>query len=910
MARCLGCGRRWEGAHPGCPPAPLAESRPPDPTPDIPGYRIEAVLGTGGNGSVFCGVRARDGLPVAVKVARAGQAEAGVRLLAEARALEVIGPPIVPAVYEFGQLADGAPVVVMEFVKAPTLGDLMAKVPGAMPTAELRECARAVLDAIGVVHARGYVHRDLKPENIFLVVEVPRRAVLVDLGIARGPTSLQSLTVTGEVVGTAEYMAPEQVESIDVDARADVYAFGVILYELLTGRTPFFGSSAVVMQAQRSRRPPRPSELAPVGRAVEEVVLRCLAKEPARRYESVAAVREALEAAWAREDEASGTAVGKVEAAAPAPISAPIVDRAPWALVFFESDEDARALQTLAGSFGGLLAYARGRQYVLTFAPEAGRNPVVSAVRAAGDLLERRATARVLVDLAPVSAKVRPDGTRRVLSPLFTKAEQYPGDREPPGVQLTTGAARAAPDVPAGPLPGGRRLVGASEAEGPQTMLADDVPLIGRDAVLGSLVDAARAACEGGRPTIATVLGDAGTGKSRVSAALANALREHVAEKVIQLRAREPLGGDVDATLRLLLRACLGSSPQGASAPADGGHGLLADKLGRELAEEVWPAVALSLGWIAPDAPEVESLRTVPGALRSLAVRAAGGALRSLAAAAPLCLVLDDAQYADETTLDALEHATLAEAGAAVYIAVFARSSFEKMRPSWGERAAASQPVRLGPLDEASAEALCRQLLLPAEHVPAEALTRLVGRAQGSPLLLVELVRGLKRDGLVRKGAKGGSYYLATDELHRLPEMPGIEWLAEREIGALEADLASHARLCALLGSEFTALEIEGVIQEADAEGLGAMFPIDPGVATRRLLSQGLLVAHRGERLSFRHALIREPAVAALPAQVRERLHGAAFRYYGRAGLADAERLPRLALHAAASGRRGEARDL
>src|SRR5438132_14260160 len=102
---------------------------------------------------------------------------------------------------------------------------------------------------------------------------------------------------------------------------------------------------------------------------------------------------------------------------------------------------------------------------------------------------------------------------------------------------------------------------------------------------------------------------------------------------------------------------------------------------------------------------------------------------------------------------------------------------------------------RLGPLEPARASELCRRLLAPAENVPRAAIDLLVQRTQGIPLQLVELVRGLKRDGLVRKRLRGDTWFLATDELQKLPDSPLIEWLAERELGALPRELASHARL-------------------------------------------------------------------------------------------------------------------
>src|SRR5262249_53856647 len=157
---------------------------------------------------------------------------------------------------------------------------------------------------------------------------------------------------------------------------------------------------------------------------------------------------------------------------------------------------------------------------------------------------------------------------------------------------------------------------------------------------------------------------------------------------------------------------------------------------GAEVGKEVWPGVALALGWVTPDAPELRGLAAAPGVLRAAAARAVGAALRQWAKAKPLLFVLDDAQFADEATLDALELAALAEARAPIWICVLGRPAFQSGRPNWAERCTHRHDVRLGPLQGEGASELCRTLLRPAENVPAEAIERLVARTQGVPLLL------------------------------------------------------------------------------------------------------------------------------------------------------------------------------
>jgi hypothetical protein len=179
--------------------------------------------------------------------------------------------------------------------------------------------------------------------------------------------------------------------------------------------------------------------------------------------------------------------------------------------------------------------------------------------------------------------------------------------------------------------------------------------------------------------------------------------------------AHTPADGGPDRTLRELLLWALDLP---AEKPPGAGPRLLDARIGGGLGR-LWPSVAVGLGWADPDDADVRRLRAAPGALRAAAAQVAGEALRSRAARRPLIVLLDDAHLADEVTLDALDYAVRAEAGAPILAVALARPSFESARPSWGARAASREDVRLGPLDPGHAAALCRSLLAPAEDIPA-----------------------------------------------------------------------------------------------------------------------------------------------------------------------------------------------
>jgi tetratricopeptide (TPR) repeat protein len=698
---------------------------------------------------------------------------------------------------------------------------------------------------------------------------------------------------------------------VEIDRRIDVYALGVMLYEMITGRTPFWGNAAEVQQGHLYRRPPRPSETVPTPAPIEEVVLRCLAKEPERRFESVEALADKFASALARSTRTeAAVAASSSSSSSRAPAKKKSANqRRPMAVLVLQGVSDAGRLKGALAAIGGDLAQVGKSSAVAVFGQKTAENPVRRALRAAESLLGRGLAARALLEIATVTVQRRADGSERFVSSAFNKIEQLITDLDPNGVYITRAVAASADDVHQEPLPDRdviRVLAARDDITDSATVMREAaVPLVGRGDVIDQLVASADASLRAGKPmpTIATVIADAGHGKTHFCATLVRALRERVGEvTVVELRAREPMDGDPDRSLRSLLRRCLDLP---STMPDDNGQALLSEKLGKAL----WPPAAMALGWLAPDAPPLRALGAAPGVLRAMVVRSAGEALRRLAAARPLVLIVDDGQYADQATTDAIEYATLAEASAPLWVCVLARPVFENGRPSWAERSAARLRVTLGPLDREAAIELCRRLLHPAENIPVHTLEKLVGGTQGSPLLLTELVRGLKRDGFVRRNPKGGAWFLASDELERLPDLPLVEWLAERELGRLPPDLVAHAQLAALLGSEFSEMEIEAVLTELDRDGLGADFPMDPRVATRKLLGMGLLILHRRDIIGFRHAMVREAVRGATSEALRGQVHNAAFRFYRSAGevMSDSERLPRLAFHAARAGLRDEA---
>ncbi len=266
-------------------------------------YRIVRAIGRGGMGTVYEAVHETIGSRVAIKVIAeqfARDAELLDRFFAEARAVNLIRHENIVNVIDLARLADGRPYIVMELVDGRTLRD---HIRDGVPLGGLVHVMVDVLSALAAAHAIGIVHRDLKPDNI--LISATGRAKVLDFGIAKlvalpGQPTLPR-TQTGVVLGTPEYMAPEQISGGGADARSDLYALGVVLYEAVVGRRPFDGDSDFeIMRGHVDVPPVPPSALrADLPRALEDVIVCALAKRPQDRFASAGAMANALRAAAA-----------------------------------------------------------------------------------------------------------------------------------------------------------------------------------------------------------------------------------------------------------------------------------------------------------------------------------------------------------------------------------------------------------------------------------------------------------------------------------------------------------------------------------------------------------------------------------------------------------------------------------
>ncbi|HEY6101339.1 MAG TPA: serine/threonine-protein kinase, partial [Anaeromyxobacter sp.] len=311
-------------------PAPAPSGEPREGKDPLIGSRVGSfdvvrLLGRGGMGTVYLAEHPVIGSRVAVKFLHESMAsDPGVvaRFYDEARAVNLIGHENIVGIYDLSMLPPNRYFFVMEYLEGDTLQALLRA--GPVDPVVARDVLLQVCDALQCAHEHGVVHRDLKPENVFLVHRRGKShfVKLVDFGIAklrvRGATAR---TQAGFIVGTPEYMAPEQCEDGVIDARTDVYALGVMAFELATGRLPFTGKTVPqLLLAHLKEKPPAPSSLGAVPKELEEAILRAMEKDPSRRFQDMTSLAAALRAAPAA---APRAVIGRAPAAA-LPAAAPL----------------------------------------------------------------------------------------------------------------------------------------------------------------------------------------------------------------------------------------------------------------------------------------------------------------------------------------------------------------------------------------------------------------------------------------------------------------------------------------------------------------------------------------------------------------------------------------------------------
>ena len=837
-------------------------------------YEIELLAGKGGMGAVYRAIDRITGAPVALKILHDEATEHHrERLEREARLLSDLTHPGIVRYLGFGKTARDQPYLAMEWLDGEDLA-VRLKRDGLGASDAVRMATRAAA-ALGGAHSRGIVHRDIKPSNLFLVGGDPTRVKVLDFGIARVQAN-DALTRTGAMVGTPRYMAPEQARGASgLDARADVFSLGCVLFECLAGRPPFAGNSSAAVLAKilleeapnlREMRDDLPAEL-------EELVARMLAKAPAGRPRDGSSVAAQLEAFGDLGDTQrrslssmdSGVTTGEqrlvcvvfARYAVPPPTgdeanpdaseAERTVPESPAAMIATRTvTPPPDAPQSVLRALSGVVANHNGRAEVLA------DGSVVVALLGEGAATDQAARAarcalamRGIVPAAPMALALGRTvvGGRLPLGELIDRATSLA--QKPPGIQVD--------DVTAGLLDvrfviegDARGLVLSRErdaATGGRTLLGKPIPCIGRDRELAALGAIFEQCVSEPMAHVVLITGPAGIGKSRVRYELVERLTRSGQTPIETWIGRgDPMSaGAPFAMLAQALRRAAGIVDD---EPLALRQRKIKARVSRHVSPAMIPRVTEFLGELvgaaSPDegSLELRAAREERQLMGDQMLRACEDLVAAECAAHPLLLVLEDLQWSDVPTVQFVDAIARRLADRPLMVLALARPEVDGLFPGlWAERRV--ERVRLGELTRRAAEKLVREAL---DDVDTATVARVVDRASGNAFYLEELIRSV-----------------AEGHGDRLPET--VVAMAQARIEGLEPEARHVLRAASVFGQVFWRGGIAALLE-------GGSTHVEDWLG--ELSRRELITARRDSRFSgedeytFRHALVREAAYAML----------------------------------------------
>jgi hypothetical protein len=844
---------------------------------DLPGdrFEIEYQIAGGGMGEVFRGRDRVSGTAVAIKVVTETRAHHTARFAREVELLSELSHPGIVRYIDHGETASGQPFLVMEWLDGE---DLLHRLQhGPLTMAEAVTLATRVAVALGAAHARGIVHRDLKPSNLFLPGGHIDQVKVLDFGIAHREGRTQ-LTRTGAMIGTPGYMAPEQARSnAAVDARADVFALGCVLFQCLTGTPAFEGDSPVAILGKiLFSEAPRVSALWPEApEDLDTLVATMLAKDPALRPNDGANLAAALAAL---EPPLRNSAMAPRERVAPA-TAITSGERRLLSVVLLggatDPDPAEPALERAIRPHGGrmeqladgstLVLFAADRQVATDQAAQAARCAL--AIRAISD---RRPLAIAIARIGSTQPGLPEaeviDRASRVISHGATPHQ----GRAPIALDdVSAGLLDARFDVietDTGPMLLGERAV----MQGARTLLGRPTSCVGRDWELGALGGIFDECIDESSARVALVIAPAGMGKSRLGAEFVSRIHRRCPELAIWVGRGDSLRAG--STLDLLAQALRG---------ALGIHGgePLAERcarIRRRVAEHVPAAdhnrVAEFLGELVgapfPDGAASEALRTARQDAQLMGEQLRKAWLDFLDAetsAHPVLVVLEDLHWGDFGTMQFIDTALRDRAARPWMVLALARPEvFEVFPRLWADRRNI-QTLRLKELGRKASERLVRQVL--GDSVGPEAIERLIQQADGNAFYLEELIRAV-----------------AEGKDAALPET--VLAMVETRLARLADDARRVLRAASVFGEVCWETGVTALLRGAMGDAMVSEW-------LTRLVEQEVLTMRPssrfpGEReLAFRHALLREGAYATLTEDDQRLAHGLAGDWLASHGEAD-----------------------
>jgi hypothetical protein len=767
-------------------------------------FLVEHLAGTGGMAQVYRARDRRSGALVALKVMHDAEDLEIERFAREARVLADLSHPGVVRYIDSGTTADGEPYLVMEWLSGETLATRLHRTQ--ITLAASLALGRRVASALGAVHRRGVVHRDVKPSNLFLRGSAIEEVTLIDFGMARRSLTDPKLTVTGTMLGTPGYVAPEQVYNVsNLDGRADIFSLGCVLYRCLSGRAPFQGHDALRMLLNGTPDElPRLRELRPsIPRQLDELVARMLSKSPDDRPHSADAV--AAELLAIEESEISG---GSARSSSRNVLSEILsTERRLMSLVVARPPDRPHSLVERDGQERTLRAAVERHRGKLEIFVGGSLLAILSNADAATDLAVRAARCALAIQRVLGKGSVAVVTGQEILGPGLPDSELL--GRAVDLLESTArGAAVRIDELTSALLDdrfdtgstglhlrgelrdgGGTRLAGEPAAGEPAACLGRDQEIAWLEAIFDQCVEE-RAA------SLALVTAPAGAGKSCLGRELLRRLGARDRPVTIWLGEADPL--NAGAELALLAQVL-----RGVGGPLDGG-----------------PQAS------ATPAPEGEQL-----------AQTFLGLLRAACAAQPVLLVLEDLHWGDLPTIKVVGAALDELSDQPLMVLALARTEVHEIFPQLrADRRV--QELRLRKLSRRASEQRVRQVL--GDAVDDETVRSLVERSEGHAFYLEQMIRAVAEG----KGA-------ATP--------PTVLAMIQARIERLDPAARRVLRAASIFGETFWRGGVEALLGGGDTAAWLA-----------ELVEQDLVAIRDDARfageveLCFPHALVREAAYGML----------------------------------------------
>ena len=820
-------------------------------------FEIEREIGSGGMGRVYQARDRETGDLVALKVLRPGSApNAGnpQRFAREAAALAEVAHPATVRYVGHGALDDGGLWLAMTWVEGETLAKRLARTER-LTVGDAIAVVRRVASALGAAHEKKIVHRDVKPSNVVLEGGDPRRAVLIDFGLARlGGAS--DLTRTGVAVGTPQYLSPEQARgSRRVDARADVYALGVLLFRCVTGRLPFRADDVLALFAKVLLEPaPRLSDYATVPRELDALCARLLSKSPEDRPKAGSAVATELDAIPALDEQALPivSAPPKLTAAEqrvlsviltpPREGSAPVIDEDAETVV--EPAAREGSLAEIARAFGGSLEVLATGAVVVTLAGAGGA--IERAGRAARCALRMRAALPgVRVVLATGRGVV---SDRALVGDVIERSARLVATPACEGVRVDELTASlldrgSGSGFEVGGDDAGLFVLRERPADPAPRLLGVATPCVGRERDLQYLFGAWSQCCEDGAARAVVVIGEAGMGKSRVRDELLRRVEESGGPGEVWFAQGDPMR--VESPFGMLGDAVRGASGVREDEPAAVRRRKLRARVARHVPAADVARVTEFLGEISGAAVPgdasalLEAARRTSGLFGDQVRRALEDFASAECAQGPVLLVLEDLHWADPATVVAVDQLLRNLAQRPLLVLAFARPTVHDAYPRlWAGRAC--DVLRLGELSRKASERLVRAVLPDAADAIVE---RAIDLAQGNAFYLEELVRAM---------AEGQT---------SLPD--GVLATVQTRLDALDPEARRILRAASVFGQTFWEGAVASLLPaDESSDGLRAWLDF---LCDREVIGRVAESRFGAEReLALRHAIVREAAYAML----------------------------------------------